>query len=682
MGGNYSIIGLKNIKIAFMVITFLIPVVFLNAESSTNAVELYKAGKIAQEQENYYLAVEKYKASLDINPYYINAMKGLAECFFYLNEYQESLRFIALGKKYNKNDLELLALEGRVWIVLGDLNKAISLFNRVLTLQPNNIEAIAGLALLDIASGRTSFAVKQFEEALRVSPSHRQALLALVIINQQLNNYKAAERYLELALKYHGNDALVHFVTGKYYYSRGNYAKAERHLETALALNTQYVQARQLLGNIYIAQKNYNRVVKILTAVPDSHPLYYLARYTLGKAYSGLGDLDNAIRDFKKVLALRPDDEVSRIALENLIIDSSLPERDPRRMDLSGDRLHRGKLFEDRYMLNMALLEYRICQMLDNASENAKRGMYGMAEIYKLRGFPMKYLDKLIAIRKNFSNISSPQDDLDRIIANDIERYEYKKKELLSNKWQIDQYGEIKSTPLKFALFNIQSRNNVIHPHAGVELTRFFDYILFLYEKKIDVTKRADISSFEEGFRIARNSYTDFFLIISFNETDRSISAECGLYLSRTGALLHKFKISRTGNDRVQSVLLSLGEKLNAMLPIRGKIINRQFDQAIIDLGSLHDLKKDDKLLILKKGTISLHNGRVGFNYAESDVVGDFTVTALDEVIAEGKLTRKGYNDLINIGDEVIFEPKVEDSEEKNAPVAANDLLWELMELR
>ncbi|MBN1797447.1 MAG: tetratricopeptide repeat protein [Spirochaetales bacterium] len=681
MGGNYSILKLKKIKIIFLAVVLSIPVIFLNAESRTNAVELYKAGKIAQEQENYYLAVEKYKASLDINPYYINAMKGLAECFFYLNEYQESLRFIALGKKYNKNDLELLALEGRVWIVLGDLNKAMGLFNRVLTLQPNNIEAIAGLALLDIASGRTNFAVKQFEEALRVSPSHRQALLALAIINQQLHNYTASERYLELALKYHGNDALVHFIAGKYYYNRAYYAKAERHLKTALGLNPHYIAVRQLLGNIYIAQKNYSRAVEILTAVPDSHPLYYLARYTLAKAYGGLGDMDNAIRNFKKVLAIRPDDEVSRIALENLIIESSLPERDPRRAELAAERVQRGKLFKARYMLNMALLEYRISVKLDNASVYGKMGMYGMAEIYKLRGFPMKYLDKLLAIRKNFTNVGSAQDEIDRTITNDIERYEYKKKELVSSKWQIDQYL-IKSTPLKFALFNMQSVNNEIHPQAGYELTKFFDYILFLYEKKIEVTKRADISSFEEGFRVARNSYTDFFLIISFNETERSISTECGLYLSRTGALLHKFKISRTGNDRVQSVLLSLGEKLNAMLPLRGKIINRKFDQAIIDLGGLHGLQINDKLLILKKGAVSLHNGRVGFNYAESDIVGDFTVTALDEVLAEGKLTQKGYHDLMNVGDEVIFEPKVEESEEKTAPVEANDLLRELMELR
>jgi tetratricopeptide (TPR) repeat protein len=679
MGGNYSILKIKKNKLIFLLICFLMPAVIINAESSTNAVELYKAGEIAQEQENYYLAVEKYKASLEINPYYINSMKGLAECFFYLNEYQESLKYITLGKKYNKNDLELLTLEGRVWIVLGDLNKAMDLFNRVLTMQPNNIEAIAGLALLDIAKGRTSFAVKQFEEALRVSPSHRQALLALVIINQQLNNYKACERYLELALKYHANDALVHFVVGKYYYSRAHYAKAERHLETALALNTHYVQARQLLGNIYIAQRNYKRAVEILTAVPQSHPLYYLARYTLGKAHAGLGDIDNAIRNFKKTLGIRPDDEVSRIALENLIIDSSLPERDPRRVDLSGERLRRGGLFKTRYMLDMALLEFRICQMIDNASENGKMGMYKMAEIYKLKGFPMKYLEKLLVIREKFG--INEGNEFDRSVANDIERYEYKKKELVSSKWNIDQF-KINSTRLKFALFNMRPANNEIHPQAGSELTRFFEYILFLYEKKIEVSKRADISSFEEGFRLARNSYTDYFLIISFHETDRSISAACGLYLSNTGALLHKFNITRTGNDRVQSVLIQLGERLNSMLPLRGKIIDRKFDQAIIDVGSLHDLKKDDKLLVIKKGAVRLHNKRAGFSYAESDVVGEFTVTALDEGIAEGILTRKGYHDLINIGDEVIFEPKVEDEEERTTPAAANDLLRELMELR
>jgi tetratricopeptide (TPR) repeat protein len=676
MGGNYNILAL------FLAVCFFCLLVPPPAHAAESAVELYRQGMSAQEDENYYLAVEKYKAALDVNPYYLEAMKGLAQCFFFLNEYQESLRYITMGRKYNKNDAELLALEGRVWIVLGDLNKAQAQFSRVLALEPNNIEAMAGIALLDIAAGRTSFAVKQFEQALRISPSYRQALLALVIINQQLMNYPAAERYLELALRHHSNDALVHFIAGKYYFKRGSYEQAERHLATALALNNHNEQARELLGRIYFSTRNYDRAVQVLGALPQSSALYYLARYTMAKSYAGKGDIDNAIINYKRALGTRPDDEASRIALENLIIDSSLPETDPRRAEQADARVKQGNLFRSRYMLNMALLQYRIAVMLDKVSSVSKQAMFDMADIYRLRGFPMKYLEKLKVIRDTMGPAGPGPGNLDKTIANDIGRYEYQKKNLVSSKWGLeDQYKET-STPLSMDVFNLTPGSNVLHPGAGGEFTKFFTYILFLYEKKIQVENSGDISSFEEGFRKARNAYTDFFLILSFKEAERSINVECGLYLSRTGALLHKFNLGETGNDRVQSVLLSLGDKLNAMLPLRGRILARRFDQALIDLGSMHGLKKDDKLLILKKGSVSLHNGRVGFSYNDSDIVGEFTVTGPDEAVSEGTIKTKGYYDLVNIGDEVIFEPEVKEGTEKNQAQQAGGLLQDLMELR
>ncbi len=680
MGGNYNILRFKKLFVLLLVLVFLSPVFFVSAQEGETAVGYYTAGKTAQEDENYYLAIEKYKSALSLNPYYLNAMKGLAQCFYYLNEYRESLRYITMGKKYNKNDLELLTLEGRVWIVLGDLKKAQDLFNSVLSRQPNNIEAIAGMALLEIAGGRTSFALHQFEEALRVSPSHRQALLALVIINQELGNYKAAERYLELALRHHSNDALVHFVAGKYYYKQGSYEKAERNLSTALALNSHNEQARELLGSIYLSGHNYNRAVQILAAIPQSSPLYYLARYIMGRSYAGSGDLDNAVANFKKALSVRPDDEISRITLENMIINSSLPEKDPRRAAEAAARVKRGELFRKRYMLSMALLEYRIALMLDNASPEAKQARFKMAQIYRLRGFPMKYLDELEVIRDTMG--ATGTDSLDKTIANDIQMYEYRKKDLVSTKWDVNnQYG-IHSNALKLDIFNLTPADTVLHPGAGSELTEFFKHILFLYEKKIKVADSGNITSFEQGFRAARSAYTDFFLILTFTETERSIGVECGLYLSRTGALLHTFRLSATGNDRVQSVLLSLGEKLDAMLPLRGKILARQFDQALIDLGSMHGLKKGDTLLILKKGAVTLHNGKVGFSYSESDVLGEFTVNAVDEVVSQGTLKNKGYYDLVNVDDEVIFEPKVKDEAGKTPQPQESTLLHDLMQLR
>jgi tetratricopeptide (TPR) repeat protein len=107
----------------------------LAAQPASAAIALYEQGKAAAADENYYLAIEKYKAALVQNPHYLDPIKGLAECFFFLDEYDEALRWVTLGKTYDKNDFSLLTLEGRTNIVLGNLDKARELFLATHTLR-------------------------------------------------------------------------------------------------------------------------------------------------------------------------------------------------------------------------------------------------------------------------------------------------------------------------------------------------------------------------------------------------------------------------------------------------------------------------------------------------------------------------------------------------------------------
>ncbi len=200
----------------------------LHGQPANGAISLFEQGKAATEEENYYLAIEKYKASLALNPHYLDPIKGLAECFFFLDEYEESLRWVALGKKYNKNDLSLPTLEGRINIILGNLEKARGLFLQTLRTEPNNIEAMTGIALLDIAAGRTRFAAKQFEDALVYNPQHRITLLSLALIYENLGDLPNANKFIELALKNHSNYFLVHYIAGRTYYLQETGPKANR----------------------------------------------------------------------------------------------------------------------------------------------------------------------------------------------------------------------------------------------------------------------------------------------------------------------------------------------------------------------------------------------------------------------------------------------------------------------
>ncbi len=158
----------------------------------------------------------------------------------------------------------------------------------------------------------------------------------------------------------------------------------------------------------------------------------------------------------------------------------------------------------------------------------------------------------------------------------------------------------------------------------------------------------------------ARTAGDDYFVLLAIDEADRSFSATVDVYLARTGARIASFAAFRTGNDRVRDTLMKLASQVAGLLPPKGSLVTRKFGQGVIDLGSFQGMKKDDALVIVRKGGVRLRSDGPGLSYEENDVVGDFQITGLDEAVSEGSVKGRGYFDYVNIGDQVLFPMKKE----------------------
>jgi hypothetical protein len=166
------------------------------------------------------------------------------------------------------------------------------------------------------------------------------------------------------------------------------------------------------------------------------------------------------------------------------------------------------------------------------------------------------------------------------------------------------------------------------------------------------------VSGFDQAFRAARTAGNDYFAILALDEADRSFSATVDLYLARTGAKIASFAAFRTGNDRVRDSLMKLASQVADQLSPKGTLLTRKFGQGVIDLGSFQGVKKDDALVIVRRGRVQLRSDAPGLSYNENDIVGDFHVTGLDEAVAEGNVTGRGYFDYVNSGDQVLYAVK------------------------
>jgi tetratricopeptide (TPR) repeat protein len=651
---------------SFLLTVFLLAAQGLAAQGN-DARSLYQQGRVAQDREDFLGAIELYRAALRANPDYGQPLAGLAECFFRLEEYEEALTQVTRARKYDQANLDLAVLEGRIRIGLGELGAARALFDSVLAKERNNLEAQFALAELDIASGKRRNAGLKYLETLRVRPDSRQALLALAVLNDSEGDAPEAQRYLELALRYHADDPDVRYAAARFALGQGEAALAVRHLQAALAVRPDFPAAGLLLAQALLSQNRAQEAVSAARALVDGNRNDELAWYLLGLAQERGGDLQSALASLAAASRLSPEDEVARLALENLALQK-LEIKDQARQKLALPHLERGKRFEERNMLEKALNEYRRCLRLDPESRD---GRLAYAQIYRLLGYPGKYRQELEVLRRlGFQ---------DTTIKDGIEIADGQLWDTVSSQWGLAQY-DLERKTYSLAVFGMPETLREVHPFAAENLVEYVKDQLRRFDTVTVPEAEPLVSSFEDAFRRARALGADYFLMVRFEESERSFTAELDQYLGRTGTRVASYRAFRTGNDRVQECVLLTTQQLHAALPAWGRLVSRQFDQGVIDLGSLDGLRADDKLALVKKGKVRLRNDGVGLAWDPGDVLGDFQVGRLDERVGEGRLSSRNFFDLINVGDEAVYQPAVVETP-KSEPAAPQGLLRRLYRL-
>lgn len=611
-----------------------------------SAVSLNEQGRDAYEAGDYYAAVELYRTAANKNPSYGKPLIGLAESYFALGEYAEALANVQKAKQFDRGSVYITALEGRIQIGLGAFDSARKLFEQVLIREPNNLDARFGLAELDIAAGKTKNAIDRFHEALRVSPDNRRALLSLIVLYDDMNETAKSEEYVKQALRYYTGNPLVHFFAGRHYLKKGRLSDSEREARTALSVKPDYIDATILLATVYLRKSEYEKVPPLLEEALKRRRNEHLLWYMMGKSQEKLGNLEQSVYGYETALGLRPDDEITRIALENLLIQK-FDMKDEVRAKYADFRFSQGKDFDGRNLLPKALQEYRRGLMLNPYSLSG-RLLY--ANLFKRMGFRSKYLSILTILQKEGAK--------DTDIKDNIEIYTNLLDEEVSRTWKVDQFI-LQRSKFSFSLFYTDTTASADH-YGGDEAEAILFQSLLLGFENLDVSRPKTSNGFSDMYRSARESGSDYFLELSVTEMSRAFDITVNLYHAGTGRLLSTFHTYRTGNNRLQDGLLSIATSVSASLPLRGTLLQKKFDTGLIDLGGIDGIKKGDVLSIVKKGSLQLAKDAVGLSYPDESLVGTFTVTRVDDLISEGTLAKNGFFDLINPGDSLIMKPKEE----------------------
>jgi tetratricopeptide (TPR) repeat protein len=226
----------------------------------------------------------------------------------------------------------------------GRLEQAMEQWRAALRIQPNFTEAHYALGLGFLAAGNPVPAVTHFQEALRYTTNWPNGLEALGLAYYELHEFALAEQAWRQALALnpdlphihanvgllrlqegnfqkaieHSRDAVrlqpalaaAHYNLGVALFAKGEESASRQSLELALSLDSRLTSARVLLGVLWSRLGNWARASSIwreaLWQDPFSSEELWL-HYNLGLAMAAMGNVDEAVAEFRMVVSQRPE---------------------------------------------------------------------------------------------------------------------------------------------------------------------------------------------------------------------------------------------------------------------------------------------------------------------------------------------------------------------------------------
>jgi len=209
-------------------------------------------------------------------------------------------------------DVGLHETLGSIYEKQGINEKAISMYEKVVELQPYNVKNRARLALAYNRAGMADKASAQVKEmAKKGGDASTQSVMAKVFLECEMYD-EAVEAYKKAVSMAQGNWDRRGYQLGlaKCYDDAGKYTEAVEEYEKIAKTSTDsYYRdiAERQLWTVYSKGNLYDVAIEKYQKMVEANPKDVKAHEFLAKAYEGKGDDTSAVAEYEKIIQIQPD---------------------------------------------------------------------------------------------------------------------------------------------------------------------------------------------------------------------------------------------------------------------------------------------------------------------------------------------------------------------------------------
>ena len=273
----------------------------------------------------FVLAENEFRKVFQQNPSFPDLPIKLAEV--YLQTSQHELAIQTLEKYHLDTEPSTASLDtlGRAYALTGDLHTAESLFQKAITLEPENPLPNFHLARTFLAQSRNDEAHEILQKLVDQNQKFAPAYELLAKLEMSRNQPTLALGVLQKLYDLDPSNINALYMQGIIYLDSNDFDNAHQIADKIAANAPGHYRASQLKGLVAYRQGSFQDAIvsllQSLKAAPDT-----LTYYFLGLCHYRLDDLELAISQFNQVLDAQPDFSQARLMLAMVLLQQHRTE--------------------------------------------------------------------------------------------------------------------------------------------------------------------------------------------------------------------------------------------------------------------------------------------------------------------------------------------------------------------
>jgi len=220
----------------------------------------------------------------------------------------------------NPNYAEAHCNVGVVLSQKGQFDEAMAQYRKVLEIDPNYSEAHNNLGIAFFQKGQLDEAIAQYQKALAINPNDAEVHYNLGVALLQNGQLDDAIAQFQATLELNPGFAEAHHNLGTALVTKGRMDEAIARFQKALEINPNDAEAHSHLGNALVHKGEVDQALTEFRRALEINPNYAEAHSNLGIIFARKGQLDEAMAQYQKALAINPSDTEAYSNLGNVLL--------------------------------------------------------------------------------------------------------------------------------------------------------------------------------------------------------------------------------------------------------------------------------------------------------------------------------------------------------------------------